>query len=224
MKRTVYPLLFLALVLVQSCSNDDDAPAKPAINYGYDYYPDSIGLTRIYDVDSIVLRENSSKTDTFIYQIKEVYKEDYIDNEGERNVLVERYYRINENADWVLARVFIVKRTVTEGQEMYNNVRILKLAFPVKVGSAWNGNRYNGGEEQEYKITKLEETAEPFIIPVDVITVLQRDDKNFIEKKYDEEKYARGVGMIFKEHIDIETQTNDTFGVIYHYNLKEFSY
>lgn len=223
MKRTVYPLLFLALVLVQSCGDDDD-PTVPTIVYGYDYYPDSLGLTRIYDVDSLVLRENSSRTDTFNYQIKVVYKEDYTDNEGERNVKVERYYRPNDTTDWTFDKVYITKRTKTEAQEFYNNVRELKLAFPVRVGSMWDGNRYNNNDEQVYEITKLEETAKPFIVPTDVITILQKDEKNFIEKKYDLEKYARGVGMIFKEHIDIETQTNDTFGVIYHYNLKEFSY
>lgn len=223
MKNAIYPFLFLVIILMPACGNDDNTPSEP-LNYGYDYFPDSLGLTRIYTVDSIVLKEGSDNVDTFTYEIKEYFKERITDNEGELNTLVERYYRPNDSADWIINRVFTIKRTTEEAQKNDNNVRVVSLTFPVNTGNVWDGNKYNSRGKQDFEITKIEESNEPFVLSVDVVTVVQKDEKNFIERKYNEERYVRGVGMIFKEHIDIETQSTDTFGVIYRYKIKEYSY
>ena len=56
---------------------------------------------------------------------------------------VKRYYRPAANMPWILGDVWTQKRTTNTAERVEENVRFIKMEFPVKDGGTWQGNAYN---------------------------------------------------------------------------------
>jgi len=62
-------------------------------------------------------------------------------------------------------------------------------------------------DDWEYKYTDVNEAFDTYAGTFDsVITVLQHEDINAIQTVFYQEKYAKQVGMIYKEEQNFETQ------------------
>ncbi|MBL0341829.1 MAG: hypothetical protein IPP71_13370 [Bacteroidetes bacterium] len=89
--------------------------------------------------------------------------------------------------------------------EKEENSTYVKLVFPITSSATWNGNLLNNFDPKLYEYQNLHQPLILAGINFDsTLTVLQIDDDNFIETMYEIEKYATGVGMIYKEQIFIE--------------------
>ncbi|MEO8087344.1 MAG: hypothetical protein ABI763_11015, partial [Bacteroidota bacterium] len=68
----------------------------------------------------------------------------------------------------------------------------------------WNGNDKNTLEEEMYHYKNINTSKTYNNLSFDsTLTVIQRDDNNFVEKIYGVEVYASGIGMIYKERDDL---------------------
>ena len=78
----------LVLIILFSCKKDETLP-----NLGYTYFPDKIGTYITYEVDSFSQDEDwGPNTDTtYKFQIKEVMRSYFTDNEGRKSIRIERY-------------------------------------------------------------------------------------------------------------------------------------
>ena len=186
----------------------------PPVDTGYNYYPTDTGRYYIYNVDSIWI-DCPLANDTFFYQVKETYPSTFTDGMGDQAVNVTRYYRTDTAQSWLLATpdVWWLKRTTTRLEKAEENLRFVKMTYPIDVNYIWNGNAYNSLGAQDY-----------FYGPEDIpfnngftnfdstITVYQKLDTNLIEYIYYTETYARGIGMVHKrkyqvDHLRIDTTT-----------------
>ena len=78
--------------------------------------------------------------------------------------------------------------------------------FPVAKNKTWNGNAFNILGEWLYKYTEFDKAKTIGGIAFDsTLTVIQIDDENLIEKKYYREMYAKRVGLIYKQIIDVHS-------------------
>ncbi|MBL0316531.1 MAG: hypothetical protein IPP69_12400 [Flavobacteriales bacterium] len=200
-------LLFGFVLLLASCKKEDDLSG---IDLGYDYFPNKVGSYIIYDVDSTYYGVN---TESYSFQIKEELIEEFVDNEGEPNVKINRFYRPANNTPWILIDVWTQKRTTTTAEKVVDNIRYVKMEFPVKNGGTWNGNAYNNYPAQQYKYSNLAGFADVGILQFDnTVTVEQQNNVNLVDEEIFYEVYAKGVGMVFRQATDLNTQGSQTSG------------
>jgi hypothetical protein len=197
-------LLFLLGVFAYSCKKDP--AAETPIDLGYNYLPDDVGRFIIYEVDSISYDDVSGPPDTIRYLLKELIAAAFTDNTGKPALKLERYYKMYSDSipydslSWIGPRIWSANKSSSDFQKFEENVRYIRLIFPVKEGKQWNGNSYNTLGEKEYEIISVDESANINSSSFDsVVTVKQFEQINFIENRYEEEKYARNVGLIYKQ-------------------------
>lgn len=182
---------------------------------GYNYFPTDIGYYVVYDVDSFYHNDFTSKVDTFKFQLKEKIQSIYNDNQNRSTVRLERYKKnysktISYSAmPWSLKNVWSENLTTSSGEKVEENIRYIKLKFPVKESQEWNGNAQNTLGEKNYKYEFFDLPRTIGGIHFDsVLQVTQYDDKfsNLVEHKYYVEKYARNYGLVYKQVIDVQSQ------------------
>ncbi len=228
MSKINYILTFLVFFALISCKKKIEDPP----DVGYDYAPKTIGKYVIYDVDSTVYDDFKNDTTYYKYRIKEKLEEIYIDNQGRSAIKLVRYIKkyndtvSYDNMPWMVKDVWSYIRTSTTLEIVEEDIRFTKLIFPVKEESLWNGNANNtiGEWDYKYSYTDRAETINGSSFD-NVLMVIQKSDKgNQIHREYYIEKYAKDVGMVYREIKDLRSnvviagipvEQRITSGVIY---------
>lgn len=221
MKRSV---LFFLIVLIISCKQTNQGNEE--INLGLDYYPVKIGSTWIYTVDSIAYDNNTGVTtiDTFRYEYKEVISSNFSDVSGNTGQLLNRFYRKNDSSDWFQANNWTVLITKEKAERVEENIRFVKIAFPVAVNKRWNGNMYNAREVEQYRIINTNRGATyGNTFYHNTMLVQQAKELNAIEEIAKQEVYAQNVGLVYKLSDSINTQVSGSRGFRYRITLKSFT-
>jgi hypothetical protein len=187
----------------------------------------AVGKTFYYKLDSLTFPNFGEETVIKKYQAKDVVDAAIKDGQGRNAFRIIRYLRdsaSNNENDWRPAVTYsITPTTETLEQTDFNNFRFQSLKIPVKEGYNWKGNRYNASspfenlfdftvdydyEDWDYTYPSVGTTA---VIEGktynDVVTVKHVDDEENVtdipkysaSKRYSVEKYAKGVGLIYKE-------------------------
>ena len=201
------------LLLLASCKKD----AAPDVNVGYTYFPDEVGHELIYDVDS-TYRDPFFGTTTFIhYQIKEIIDSVFIDNQGRPTMRIERYRNDSSasNPNWIIYNVWTANRTSTTAERFENNIRFIKMIFPVESGKTWDGNSMNVFDEQDYEYTYTAVPEQLNSLSFDSVTmVTQINDTafNILFPKFEFEKFAAGVGLIHRYNRQLDYTVNGQTG------------
>jgi hypothetical protein len=180
---------------------------------------------RIYQIDSVYWDEFTGVNDTVSYRIKEVIAGTFTDNSGRKAQRIERF-REDAGGNWIINRVWSAVRTNTTAEVAEENTRLLKMVFPVREGEEWNGNTYNTLDEQIYEVTSEGDADQVNNLSFDkTIHILQDDFSTAISRDYDEERYADGVGLYYRENIayDIDIISGNILnGFIYRERLLSY--
>lgn len=198
---------FLALALPISCNKDP--VLEPPVAMHYNYYPVIKGSSVNYQVDSIVYDDFRGTIDTFHYSITDkIVKE--VKNKNDTSIYrVERYFRKNDTSRIQKTQVYTIKTTPRNIQTFQNNQRVIDLVFPVTSGSDWNGNAFNSLEEENFHYSKVHQSYSVNGHNFDsTVTVIRKDKENLIHRGYDQEVYASGTGMVFKEVLQLEVKAD----------------
>lgn len=189
------------LLFVFSCKKDKEVVA---VDIGYDYFPEKTGTYVVYEVDSFYYNDFTSTVDTFQFQIKEKITDIFTDLNNRPTLKIERFYRENNAEEWLIKDVWFGNRTSNTAEKVEENIRYVKIVFPLKKDLAWNGNRFNHLGEQNYSLTKLNESLMLGSLKFDsTIYISQMADSNLIEKKMAFEIYAKHVGLVFKKNLSL---------------------
>ena len=204
----IFIFVLLCGVVIFSCKKD-----KPveSVDFGYNYLPDEVGRYVIYEVDSIVYDDVAHPVPyTFRYLLKEVIAATFLDNSGRQTLRIERFYKMYndtvpyDSMVWIGPRVWHANKTSSTFEKVEENIRYVRLVFPVSEGKQWNGNAYNTLGQKEYEIISVDQPESINNINFDsVVTVKQFEKINFIENIYEAEKYARNAGLIYKKRDSI---------------------
>jgi len=204
----LYIYFAIVAVAIQACIKK--SAEQQNINLGQDYYPTTLGKFVEYDVDSVVFNELSSVPDTFRYRIKEKFTAHFSDNEGKQAIRLERFIKkynpslLYDSIPYQIKEVWMSNASNKNIQVVEGNIRFTKLIFPVQQNSSWNGNAYNSLGEWLYKYTYIDKTETINQVNLDkVLLVTQRDDYTQIYHHFYIEKYAKGVGLVYREIKDI---------------------
>jgi len=218
-------LLALAIVVISSCKKENTAP-NPSTT-GSEYFSSIVGMSRIYQVDSIYWDDFNNTHDTISYQVKEEIPLTFIDIQGRPTQRLERYRVDSATGNWVIWKVWFSNVTTTTGEQVEDNIRYLKITFSPALNATWNGNTFNTLGSQEYKIVTLNTADTQGSLQFNAtLTVKQTDDDNLVYRKYNEERYAKGAGLYYRINEDVEKifgTTNIKSGYIYTEKLLSYS-
>ena len=197
-----------------SCKKDN---SNTEVNLGYTYFPVRVGEELIYDVDSVYHDPFFGTTSYVHYQIREVVDSVFNDNQGRPTMRIERYRNDSSASfpNWIIYNVWTANRTATTAERFENNIRYVKLIFPVQQGKTWDGNSMNVYDEQDYELTYAHQPEAINSLSFDsVAMVTQINDTayNILFPKYEFEKFATGVGLIHKYQRQLDYTVNPQTG------------
>jgi hypothetical protein len=194
------------------CKSKTETPP----DVGYDYAPTTIGKYVVYDVDSTVYDDFHHDTTYSKYRIKEHLAEAITDNQGRSAIKLIRYIKkynplvSYDNMTWTIKDVWNYTKTKTTLEVVEEDVRFTKLAFPANQDATWDGNANNtiGEWDYIYNYVGNAETINGTAFD-NVLYVEQKDDKskNAIHRQFYIEKYAKNVGLVYREIKDLYSNT-----------------
>ncbi|MEZ5026646.1 MAG: hypothetical protein R2739_08715 [Chitinophagales bacterium] len=214
----------MSILAMLSCKKESEVVNLP---YEYNYFPDDSGRYVIYKVDSVVyndfdplnLKRYSSQ------YVKEIITEEFTDNLGRSAKKIERYVTSDTTLPWQFWNVWYFIKSKTNVEQVEDNIRYVKLIFPAQNGSEWHGNKYV--ESDQFPFQNLRYTATDFdwiysitekngsyyngsIASDSTLTVLQVADSSNVQKVYSVERYAKDIGLVYKELWRLDAQLIDT--------------
>lgn len=100
-------------------------------------------------------------------------------------------------------------KTRQEAQRKEGNLDILILRFPLIEGARWNGNLYNNLDERTFNFSQSEQNLMVNDLSLDSVIVVEQDSNiNLIQRDVAFDKYAKGIGLIYRFREFIFTRTD----------------
>jgi hypothetical protein len=227
--KLLYSLIASALFI--SCKSDkEEFKTEPLA----DYIPTTAGKYIIYQVDSTVFTNFGRNTEVHVYQEKHVVDAKITDALGRESYRVFRFIRDSAGTQpWAPSGSYMITPTAGTVEMIENNLRFIRLVSPITVDGTWKGNRFLPDEpydpiyefnndfdiaDWDYTYTSVGESITLHnqtiddVITVDgindVVNVPVTDPANYGSINYEQEKYAKGIGMVFQELTMWEYQPN----------------
>ena len=217
-------IIFGTVILLNSCKKRVDDFTSASIT---DYYPLEVGKYITYNLDSTVFI-NFGQRDTVIrYQVQDKVDAQITDNNGKPAYRIIRYIRKNETQDWLPNSTFMAVPTDNSLEFIENNLRYIKLKLPITEGFSWMGNSYIDTYSLNSDVKYLDVwqyTYDSLNLPLTLgnliidstVTVNEKDEflgqdpningTEYAEKNYSVEKYAKSIGLVYKEFLHWEYQ------------------
>ncbi len=227
MIKFCFGLTFLSVILF-SCSKDPVVYVSPDV---HDYFPLSVGKYITYQLDSTLFINFGQKDTLVSYQAKDEVTAQTTDNLGRPAYVIVRYLRQDTSQSWMPNNTFLAVPTAHSIEYIQNNLRFLKLEMPVKDGFSWLGNSYidtysvysdvqfMAGWNYTYDSVGVPLTLNSSIID-STLKVDERDEflgqdpsipgTQYGEKTFSVEKYAKGIGLVYRDFIHWEYQGGQT--------------
>jgi hypothetical protein len=179
--------------------------ADPTLtDLGYNYFPINEGDYTLYDVvDSSFQGTDLTLAIVTRYQLKEEIHEPITVADEIRNQ-VYQYYRYPADTGWNNYPDSNWTEFVagTRAVRIENNVRYVKLVFPLQVGKSWDGNISDPqNDPQNYytmKNVKRPYSYDSLSYP-STVSVVQFDNSSALDDNYSVEVYAADRGLVYKE-------------------------
>lgn len=213
-------MLFFAAIFFYSCKKETD---MSNYDYGYNYLPDDSGHYVIYQIDSTIYNDfDNSRRFSTIY-LKEKIGEQFYDNLNRLSKRIWRYYADSAtnftteafNSDYMVKTNLVAERVT-------DNLRYIIMPFPNDVNEKWLGNKYiiipppyildsTNYYLSDWKYTIKERDKyynNGTLIFDSTLLISQIQDSSAIFKTFSTEKYARNVGLVYKELWIVTGQIN----------------
>lgn len=221
--RSTLVIIFLFLVAAPACKKTVHFSPSNVTNY---FYPLQVGKYVTYRMDSTNFYFYGQLDTTTSYLAKDSVEQATTDNSGRPSWLVVRY--LNDTlaqGTWTPDETYLVTPTVSTLEVLENNLRYIKLAFPIDNGFTWTGNTYlpyapyqdffDYSDDSHLSLQLWDFTYQNVNKPFQTIsqtfdstaTVLQINDSinvpitdpnSFASRTYWTETYAKNIGMVYR--------------------------
>ncbi len=200
------------------------------------FFPIEMGNWTEYVVDSIVHYDSDDawQVDTaigrFHFYIREEVDSFYMDGENQKAHVIKRYRRDNDSLPWTFMNLWTANVNPYSAQRVEDNIRFVRLKFPINSNATWEGNAFNYFSEEKYSYEELYQPRQYGNLYFDsTITVLQNDFISYINRIYKKEIYGANAGLLFKQ-IDSVNTLNTVNGTIilngfeYRFNITAYKH
>lgn len=218
-------VLILAGIFI-SCKKDN----APEPKFHFDYYPLQTGRFVIYNAMEISHDDQALiQHDTTLFFLKTVIGEEIVDLEGDVAFKFFRFWKTEEDAEWVIKDVWTTKLKQLRIELVEENQRLVKLVFAPSADKTWDINAYNTDPrlEANYHAGSLHAARSIGSIQFDsTLRVNQQDFFSLVDHRKKFEIYAKGVGLVYKFYKDNDILNFDTLnirkGTEIHYRVIDF--
>lgn len=223
------------LIFHSSCKKKVEEFATEPIS---NYFPLQVGNYITYRIDSIVFTNFGRNEEIHKYQVKHIIDHQVTDNLGRTSYLVFRYIsNINDTLGtpsvWVPNGSYFITSLNQQVEVIEDNLRFLKLHLPLTNGFSWKGNSYlppdpyssfynfsnddamadwdyvNDKFEPAFSyngnnylnVYTIEEADEALNVPI-------TNPNAYASLNRAVEKYAKDIGLVYREYILWEYQPN----------------
>jgi len=200
----------VSLIIFSACKKTTEEFSIAPLS---DYYPLTVGKYITYSLDSIEYYTTFGVSAMIrSYQVKQVVDAKTTDNLGRSAYRIVRYIRSYSTAPWVADNVFMAVPTENSIEFIENNLRFLKLKSPIRQDYTWKGNSYINTtslsstlkylDDWDYTYDSLNMPAKIGALTIDsTIKVTEIDDKTAIDRTFSEAKYAKGIGLVYRNFL-----------------------
>lgn len=216
--------VFALLCCCTACSKREIEPPAQDPAAGQAYFPLQTGRFIEYAVDSLLFDfapGGGTQRDSVRVYLREQVGESFLDASGALRFAVERYERSNPTDPWTLKNVWSAGRTTTQAVRTEDNLRFLRLVFPLTRATQWDGNLWI---DESVKISVAGETIQPFInwsynvkaldqpgavgafVFDSLLTVTEADYTSALERRWSEAQYAKNIGLVRREQWILDSQ------------------
>lgn len=177
------------------------------LNLKNSFFPIQIDKFIIYSYEELNHNAFDSKTDTINYWIKETIDTSFLDQENDSTYRLRIDHSIDEGLNWEFQYYAVLKEDDYGIERSDYDIKRVKLTYPVHDNKRWDINMFNNQDIQYgyYKNTDTPYQIEDSLFNETVIVKLANQE-DIIFTQFEEEVYARGLGLIKRKFIDIETQ------------------
>jgi hypothetical protein len=226
MKIRLNILLLIAVaagVIVSSCKKTLPPPEPPLTDY---FTSLQVGKYITYRMDSLNFYFYGQNDTITSYLAKDSVEKKTIDNTGAAVYLITRYLSDTTGSSWNPSMTYIVSPSLSAIDVTENNLRFVKLAYPMDLGFSWTGNTYlpyapyqdffNYSDYNNLTLSTWNyvymQVNQPFTVANgtsydSATTIVQISDSTnvpitnvnaFASATYWSETYAKNVGMIYR--------------------------
>jgi hypothetical protein len=194
------------------------------VNLGKEYYPILTGRTIEYFVDSTIYDDFTGTQISKKSYIKDVIDTSFQDLTNNTVFYVKRYYKADTAKNYIFQQLYTVSALNSKIEVVQDNLRYIKLVFPVTYQGTWGGNKYiNTNSTSEVyswlgdKPYSYRDLGKPYVDSITVpmaLSVFQVNELNgdtnrnnkqsFGEFTYGKEIYGKEIGLVFKEIANIK--------------------
>ncbi len=210
--------------LLAACSDRQTETYDSGAAGQYAYFPLKIGKYIDYQVDSIVYdfgAGGSTVIDSSTTFVRELVADTLRDQTGQLLYTLERYERPAADQPWQLRHIGTAARTGSQAILTENNLRYLKLIFPMDRRSEWNGNVWIDVDREieiagerlrpftnwQYEVDSIDIAAQIGTFAFDsTLLVTEADDINIIERRLSRVRYAKNIGLVWREQWILDSQ------------------
>lgn len=227
-----WSFFLLATIWLLSCSEKKEQFESETIS---DYIPQlQPGKYITYRVDSTVFPSFGRSTEVHKYQQKHIVDAMVTDNEGRPSYRIYRYLRDSSGTQpWVNNGTYFITVLGDQVEVIEDNLRVIKLHIPFNEGFNWRGNTYLGPDpyngvfsfSNDDNMADWEFYYDPFESSfsyqgnnyADVWTIEAADEAYnvpitdptaYAAKTRAMEKYAKNIGLVYREYELWEYQPN----------------
>jgi len=222
--KKILPFFTVAILVIafSSCKKSSEDFQTDSLN---DYYPLEAGKYITYALDSLVYTNFGTSTEIHSYQVKYEVDAQITDNLGRPAYRIFRYIRSTPTAVWAPDNSFTATNTTYSLELVENNMRFIKLKLPLRDNFSWKGNSYIGTYSFNSEVKYLDDwdyIYDSVGAPLEVgtfsfdkgLVVNQRDEvignpddaNSYLEINKSQEKFAFGVGMVYRNFFHGEYQ------------------
>ncbi|HVK96520.1 MAG TPA: hypothetical protein VM368_01830 [Flavisolibacter sp.] len=229
--RAKFTFLLLITIALFSCTEELEEFESDQVQ---DYVQPQVGRSITYRTDSTIFTEFGTKTEVRSYQEKHVVDAQIPDASNRPSYRVLRYTRNLAGTEaWKPSGSYLITVANNTFEVVENNLRFLKLVLPIKKDMTWKGNRYLPSDpygsiynfsnddniaDWEFVYTSLSETVTLNGKTYNNVLTVQSIDESqnfpvtapqqYGFKNFLQEKYAKGVGLVYQDYIMWEYQPN----------------
>jgi hypothetical protein len=198
-------LVFLFLGILFSCETSELSPGDSPT--GQEYFPIQVGNFWVYRVDTTQYTF-AGEVKKGSYFLKEVISDSLPDQEGSKVFRIEIYKTLDTTKAWEIDSVWVVRVGNDKIIRTENNRPFVKLLFPLREGSRWDGNQYNTNQDSNsvfwYTLRNLGVYRRFQNQEIETVEVVQKIDSNCVNNSYYSEVYYKNIGLGFRRKSFLE--------------------
>jgi len=194
------------LALVAGCKDEEPL----ILDSGTEYFPLKKGLYHLYAVNEVRYTPGADPEE-LNYELMTEVVDSFPSASTQFTYVVHRSRRPAAGSPWELLDTWSVRKGNSEVIVSEGNTAFVKVKFPVRGDSRWDGNIFNSLGEDAYEFKDIHQPLELNGITFEnTMTVEQeRNDDVIVFRDERREVYALNVGLVYKEITQLNYCTDD---------------